>query len=87
VIFLLPDTERSLICEDIAVCRSDPKEVGAALCRPPGSNHALDWYIYVTSALTPPTGGEGTLPSTPSGSRGRPRHRKPTSLPATSSEV
>jgi hypothetical protein len=87
VIFVLPDTDHSLICEDIVVRRSDSQEVGAAFCRPPGSNHALDWYIYVTSALTPPTRGEGALPSTPSGSRGRPRHRKTTSLPATSSEV
>jgi len=87
VIFVLPDTDYSLICEDIVIRRSDPQEVGAAFCRPPGSNHALDWYIYVTSALAPPTRGEGALPSTPSGSRGRLRHRKTTSLPATSAEV
>jgi hypothetical protein len=74
VVFVLPDTDHSLICEDIVIRRNDPQGVGAAFCRPPGSNHALDWYIYVTSTLVTPT-------------RDRTRSRKPTSLPATSSEV
>ena len=87
VIFELPDTDHSLICEDIIIRRSDPQEVGAAFCRPPGSNHALDWYIYVTSALAAPTRGEGAEGRVPSGSRGRPRRSKTTRLPATSSEV
>ena len=87
VIFVLPDTDHSLICEDIVIRRSDPQEVGAAFCRPPGSNHALDWYIYVTSALAAPTRGEGAEGRAPSGSRSRPRRSKTTRLPATSSEV
>ena len=87
VIFMLPDTDHSPICEDIIIRRSDSQGVGAAFCRPPGSNHALDWYIYVTSALAPSTRGEGALPSGPFGSRGRPRRRKTRRLPATSSEV
>jgi hypothetical protein len=74
VIFVLPDTDHSLICEDIVIRRSDPQDVGAAFCRPPGSNHALDWYIYVTSALATST-------------HGRSRCRQTTRLPATSSEI
>ena len=57
VIFVLPDTDHSLICEDIVIRRIEPQGVGAAFCRPPGSNPALDWYIYVTSALAVPTRG------------------------------
>ena len=87
VVFVLPDTDHSLICEDIVIRRTDPQGVGAEFCRPPGSNHALDWSIYVTSALAPPTHGEGAEGRTPSGSRGRPRRRKAPRLPATSSEV
>ena len=57
VIFVLPDTDHSLICEDIVIRRMTPQGVGAAFCRPPGSHPALDWYIYVTSALDAPAQG------------------------------
>jgi len=53
VIFALPDTNHALIGEDIVIRRSGLQGVGAAFCRPPGSNPALDWYIYVTSTLPP----------------------------------
>jgi hypothetical protein len=87
VIFVLPDTDHSLICEDIIIRRSDSQGFGAAFCRPPGSNHALDWYIYVTSALAAPPGGKGALPSASSGSRGRAYRGKIIRLPTSSSEV
>ncbi len=69
VIFGLPDHDHSLICEDIIIRRSDPQGVGAAFCRPPGSNHALDWYIYVTSTLAPPSVDNAPFPRRLSGSR------------------
>ena len=58
VIFVLPDTDHSLICEDIVIRRIEPQGVGAAFCRPPGSHPALDWYIYVTPALAVPAQGQ-----------------------------
>jgi len=70
VIFMLPDTDHTLICEDIIMRRSDPQGGGAAFCRPPGSNHALDWYIYVTSTVEPPPGEKGRFPRRLSGARG-----------------
>jgi uncharacterized Zn-finger protein len=57
VIFMLPDRDHSLICEDIIIRRSNPQGIGAAFCRPPGSNHVLAWYIYVTSTVALPAGG------------------------------
>ena len=63
VIFVLPDTDHSLICEDIVIRRMTPQGVGAAFCRPPGSHPALDWYIYVTSALAAPAQGRERCPS------------------------
>jgi hypothetical protein len=62
VIFVLPDTDHSLICEAIRMRRSDPQGGGAAFCRPPGSHPALDWYIYVTSTVGPPPGEKGSFP-------------------------
>ena len=61
VVFVLPDTDHSLICEAIIIRRSDPQGGGAEFCRPPGSNPALDWYIYVTSTVGPPPGETGSF--------------------------
>jgi hypothetical protein len=69
VVFALPDHDHSLICEDIIIRRSDPQGVGAAFCWPPGSNHALEWYIYVTSTLVPPPVDNARFPQRLSGSR------------------
>src|SRR5262249_57073005 len=49
VLFVLPDTDQSLICEAIIMRRSDPPGGGAAFCRPPGSHPPLDSYIYFTA--------------------------------------
>jgi hypothetical protein len=70
VVFVLPDTDHSLICEDIIMRRSDAQGGGAAFCRPPGSNPALDWYIYVTSTVGPPPGEKRSFPRRLCGARG-----------------
>ena len=70
VIFVLPDTDHTLICEAIIMRRSDSHGGGAAFCRPPGSHPALDWYIYVTSTVGPPPGEKGSFPRRLSGARG-----------------
>jgi hypothetical protein len=69
VIIVLPDTEHSLVCEAIIMRRSDPQGGGGEFCRPPGSNPALDWYIYVTSTVGPPPGEQGSFPRRLSGAR------------------
>jgi uncharacterized Zn-finger protein len=70
VIFVLPDTDHSLICEAILMRRRDSHGGGAAFCRPPGSNPALDWYIYVTSTVGPPLVEKGSVPRRLAGARG-----------------
>jgi predicted Zn finger-like uncharacterized protein len=71
VLFVLPDTPQTLISEDIIIRRSDAQGGGAEFCRPPGSNHALDWYIYVTSTGAAPPVEQAPVPRHLSGARGK----------------
>src|SRR5262249_42877194 len=70
VLFVLPDTPQTLISEDIIICRSEAQGGGAAFCRPPGSNPALDWYIYVTSTGAAAPGAQAPVPGRLAGARG-----------------